>query len=171
MKKRDLTQKERAMVKALPKAKSRAEAAIAAGYSSKHPDQSAHQAFKSIRKKMPDLMDEVGLTDRALIEKYLLPALTANETKFFHNKGVVMEEREVIAWGPRIQALQLAGHWRGFGHEGDGSDTGSTGDGITVRLEFVDTDRARSIAATIATRRPGGRLIDVDAAVDPNTGR
>ena len=170
-KRRELTPKERAMVKALPNAKSQAEAAIVAGYSPKNPDQSAHQALKSIRKKMPDLMDEVGLTDRALIQDYLVPALKANETKFFHKNGIVMEEREVVAWGPRIQALQLAGNWRGLGHEGDGSDTGSAGDGITVRLEFVDTDRARSIAATIASRRPGNRLIDVDAAVDPNAGR
>lgn len=170
-KKRRLTQKERALVKALPTAKSVAEAALQAGYSPTRPDQSGYQALKSIRKKMPDLMDELGLTDTALIEKYLVPALEAQETKFFSDKGIVLDTRDVIAWGPRLQALQLAGKWKGIDRDAESDDTGSAGDGITVRLEFSDEGRARAVAATISARRPGNRLIDVDATVDANAGR
>jgi hypothetical protein len=170
-KKRKLTQKERALVKALPEAKTQAEAAVVAGYSPKNAKQSAHQALESIRKKMPDLMDELGLTDRALIDKYLLPALEATETKFFANKGIVLDQKDVVAWGPRLEALKLAGNWRGLGREADSDDTGSAGGGVTIRLEFSDPGRARAIAATIAARRPGGRLIDVDATVDADPGR
>jgi hypothetical protein len=149
-KKRKLTQKERALVKALPSCLSQGEAAITAGYSPKNPDQSAYQALKSIRKN-----------------------LEAREIKFFASEGVVMDEREVAAWGPRMQALQLAGNWRGLGrdHEAEGVNTGSAGDGITVRLEFIDTERARVVAATIAARRPGSRLVDMDAPLDADAGR
>jgi hypothetical protein len=33
--------------------------------------------------RIPELMDEVGLSDRVLIEKYLKALLEAEETKFF----------------------------------------------------------------------------------------
>src|SRR3990167_4464304 len=32
-------------------------------------------------------------------------ALEANETKFFAHEGKVVDERECVAWGPRLQAL------------------------------------------------------------------
>lgn len=169
-KNRKLTQKERALVKALPEAKSQAEAAITAGYSPNNPDQSAYQALRSVRRKMPDLMDEIGLTDSALIQKYLVPALEAKETKFFSDKGIVLESRDVIAWGPRLQALQLAGKWKGIEREAESDHTRSAAGGITVRLEFADEGRARAVAATISARHSGNRLIDVDAEVDANVG-
>jgi hypothetical protein len=169
-KKRKLTQKERAFVKALPKATSQAEAAVVAGYSPKNPDQSAYQALKSVRKKMPDLMDELGLTDTVLIQKYLVPALEAQETKFFADKGIVLDQRDVIAWGPRLQALQLAGKWKGIERDSESDNSGPAGGGFTVRLELTDEGRARGIAATIAARRPGNRLVEVAANGNANAG-
>jgi hypothetical protein len=52
-------------------------------YSPNRPDQSGYQAVKALQRRMPELLDELGLTDRAIIEKHLLPLLTATETKFF----------------------------------------------------------------------------------------
>lgn len=170
-KKRKLTQKERALVKALPEAKSQSEAAITAGYSPKNPDQSAYQALESIRKKMPELMDELGLTDTALIQKYLVPGLSASKFDRVKFLGAFGAEREDPDWGNRHHYLQTALKLRGhLGHDSEGGDTQSAGGGITVHLEFSDSGRARAVAATIAARRPGGRLIDVDAKVDKDPG-
>jgi hypothetical protein len=47
-----------------------------------------------------DLMDEIGLTDRALIENYLVPLLDAKETKFFVIKNKLVT-RNVEALGLR----------------------------------------------------------------------
>src|ERR1700674_999418 len=62
------------------------EAARRAGYSDKNLAQSGHQALKAIRLKLPELMDELGLTERTLIEKHLVPLLSATITKFFQHE-------------------------------------------------------------------------------------
>jgi hypothetical protein len=69
-------------VKAYAKGQTLGDAAIEAGYSAKNPHQSGYQALKQIKGRVPELMDELGLTDRALIRKYLVPLLKAKETKF-----------------------------------------------------------------------------------------
>jgi hypothetical protein len=69
------------------------EAARKAGYSEKNLAQSGHQALKAIRLRMPELMDEAGLTERALIEKYLVPLLSAKDTKYFQRRGKVTDKR------------------------------------------------------------------------------
>lgn len=62
---------------------------------------------------MRDAMEASGLTDRVLVNKYLKPALKARETQFFAHKGVVMDERDVIAWGTRTRALDMAFQLKG----------------------------------------------------------
>jgi hypothetical protein len=58
-------------------------------------------------------MDDAGLTDTALVEKYLKPALNAMETEFAKFQGTITDSRDVIAWGTRLQALELAAKMRG----------------------------------------------------------
>jgi hypothetical protein len=60
---------------------------LLAGYSEKNLAQSGHQAFETLRLRMPELMDEAGLTAQVLIEKYLVPLLSATTTKFCQYKG------------------------------------------------------------------------------------
>ena len=55
-------------------------------------------------------MDEIGLTDRVLIENYLVPLLEAEETKFF-NEG--KRRINVPALGIRHAALDTAFKLRG----------------------------------------------------------
>jgi hypothetical protein len=55
-------------------------------------------------------MDEMGLTDHLLIEKYLVPLLDAEETKFF-NEG--KKRINVPALGIRHTALDTAFRLRG----------------------------------------------------------
>jgi hypothetical protein len=108
--KKKLTPRQHAFVKNLAKGASQKDAFIAAGYKAKHPDQGAHQALKQIQGKVPQIMDEMGLTDHLLIEKYLVPLLDAEETKFF-NEG--KKRINVPALGIRHTALDTAFKLRG----------------------------------------------------------
>jgi hypothetical protein len=58
------------------------------------------QTIKRTSGKVQELMDEVGLTDHALIEKYLKPALDASD-------------RRGPAWTARLSALDTALRMRG----------------------------------------------------------
>lgn len=126
--KKKLTQKQRKLVENMARGMPQGKAAIEAGYAPKYACQAAYQALESIRKLMPEVLDRVGLTDEALIEKQLRPLLEATETKFFPyqktirrnidgrkctEKVQVIETREVVAWGPRIKALDMAFKLRG----------------------------------------------------------
>ena len=101
---KNLTNKERALVRSLANGTSLTQAALDAGYSSKNPGQSGWQALQNIRLKMPELLDEYDLTDEALIEKHLKPLLNATETKFFQLNGRVTE-RERYQPGAHVQML------------------------------------------------------------------
>ena len=93
--KRELTLRQRELVRQLAKGQSQKSAAIKAGYSPKAADQSAYQAIQQIKKKMPQLMDEKGLTDEELVEKYLVPLLEATQVKAFNHEGRVIYSKPV----------------------------------------------------------------------------
>jgi hypothetical protein len=52
------------------------------------------------------VLKQRGLTPEAC-DVYLHEMLNATETKFFAHEGRVLDEREVIAWGPRATALDM----------------------------------------------------------------
>ena len=108
-----LTPQQRKLLKGLAKGMTITDAALAAGYSDKYAGQVGSQALEAIRRKMPEILDKYGLSDDALVEKYLKPALEANETKFAQKDGLFTDEREVTAWGPRLTALDMAFNLRG----------------------------------------------------------
>ena len=90
-KKRKLTQRQQKLVKNLAAGMNQSDAAVEAGYSNKNPRQSGHQAMEQIQRRMSELFDELGLTDRAIIEKHLVPLLSATEAKFFpYRKQIVV---------------------------------------------------------------------------------
>jgi len=106
--KRELTPRQRELVKQLATGQSQKSAAIKAGYSPKAADQSAYQAIQQIKKKMPQLIDEKGLTDEALIEKYLVPLLEATQVKAFSHEGRVIYSKPLEALDIRLRALEQA---------------------------------------------------------------
>jgi hypothetical protein len=111
MPKPKLTARQVLLMKSLAKGATLGEAATAAGYaadSNGDARQSGYQALQLAKRKVPEIMELYGLGPASLIDKYLRPALEAEETKFFQKDGTVTEEREVIAWGPRLTALDLA---------------------------------------------------------------
>ena len=108
-----LSHQQRALVKNLIKGMTITDAALAAGYSEKCPGQAGHQALEAIKRKMPDILDNHGLTDETLIEKYLKPALEATETEFAKFEGKITDQCEVVAWSPRLTALDMAFNLKG----------------------------------------------------------
>ncbi len=131
-----LTSKERALVVHLSKGMSLTNAAIAAGYSPKRPDQSGYQAFESVRAKFPELLEKHGLTDDSFIEKYLVPGLEATETIYAQHEGQFTDERELIAWGPRRAYLDMAFKLRGAyaATDGDGESNGPVQVNVVVNV-------------------------------------
>ena len=108
-----LTPKRIKFIKNLSKGMSITDAARNAGYSLKRPGQSGYQALKQIQERMPQVLERHGLTDDALIEKYLKPLLVAKETKFFAHQGEVIETRDVAALGIRKEALDITFRLKG----------------------------------------------------------
>jgi hypothetical protein len=149
-KKRKLTIRERALIKAIPKHKTMKAAALAAGYSPNNPDQSAYQALNAIKLKMPELMDKMGLTDEALIEKHLVPLLNATETKFSQFEGKFTDEREVIAWGPRTSGLDMA--WKLKGRYAKSDEDGAK---VGVSVIILNSPRPQRPAIDVPTNGNG----------------
>jgi hypothetical protein len=132
--KKDLSSRQHAFLKAYAKGKTLKQAAIEAGYSKKNADQSGYQALKAIKVRAADLMDEIGLTDRALIENYLVPLLNAKETKFF-KEG--QKRINVPALGIRHTALDTAFKLRGSYAPRDPAEAAQFG----IKVVVVDIPR------------------------------
>lgn len=165
-----LTAKEKKLIKALPQVDSVAEAGRAAGYSDR---KAAHRALANVQEKMPNLMNRLGLTDEYLVDQCLRPGLQAMKTEFFADKGIVMETRDVISWGDRRGFLDMAFKVKGSyprNTDAEGGGNGAIPEGFALRLEFVDGGRAKSVTATVATRRGGSQQPVVDAEVHANAG-
>jgi hypothetical protein len=132
--KKKLTPRQHAFVRNLAKGASQKDAFIAAGYKAKHPDQGAHQALKQIQGKVPQIMDQMGLTDHLLIEKYLVPLLEAQETKFFKEGKVRIN---IAALGIRHQALDTAFKLKGSYAPRDPAEAAQYG----IRVVIMDMPR------------------------------
>jgi hypothetical protein len=172
-KRKILRGKEAKLVKALAKTSNVSEAGRMAGYTKA---QAAHHALRNIQKKVPEIMDRIGLTDEYLLKECLKPGLTALETKFFADKGVVLDQKEVIAWGARRDFLDMACKLKGLymTREGDGANGESERNrpgGNSLSLVFTNEGAAREFVEAIASRRSSGGFAGVDAEVDPNLGR
>jgi len=115
-----LNERERLLLKALSKGRTYAEAAREAGYTAKHAAQSGFQAFQNIREKMPEVLERMGFSDEAVIDKYLKPLLEAQETEFAKFEGRITDERNVVAWGPRQQGLDMLFRLKGSYAREDG---------------------------------------------------
>jgi len=106
-----LSPKQRKLVQYLSKGMTITAAALKAGYTEKSPGQAGYQALKTVRLKIPDIMNKQGLSDQLLIKNYLKPALGASTTRYvtIGRKGhETVEEYEDVAWDARLRALDMA---------------------------------------------------------------
>jgi len=146
MAKQKLTPQQKLLVKGLVKGLSITDAAKEAGYSEKYAGQVGSQALENIRLKMPEVLERHGLTDDSLVENYLKPALQATETKFAQFEGAFTDEREVLAWGPRLTALDIAFNLKGS-YAPKPSATQNTAIGIKVIVEHIGRRNQDSVTA------------------------
>ena len=76
------------------------------GYSKKWPNQAGYQALHNPKLKA-ELLERLGLSDSALIEKHLKPLLSAERVMFFHHKGKVTDKRIVPDNDARLKAVDI----------------------------------------------------------------
>ena len=79
------------LLEELPTARTVGEAAVKAGYSGKNPDQTGYQALKSLRGRVPEILDRLGLDEETVIQKHLAPKLQAKMVHYFQKDGEVTE--------------------------------------------------------------------------------
>lgn len=105
-----------------------------AGYPERSAKQRGHEVVKRIRGQASALMDEFGLTEAALIQRYLLPALNAQETEFAKHEGKITDAVDVVAWGPRLTALDIAAKMKGMYALPDGASVASN---VSIGIEII----------------------------------
>jgi hypothetical protein len=66
---KDLTQRESDLLGNIRAGMTISKSALAAGYSSKWPGQAGSQAFKNIQRKRPEILDQLGMTVEAILQK------------------------------------------------------------------------------------------------------
>ena len=66
---RTLTRRERALLEYIRSGKTITDAARQAGFSTKWPGQAGSQAFRNIQRKMPTLLDELGMTLESIVRQ------------------------------------------------------------------------------------------------------
>jgi hypothetical protein len=111
--KKKLSRKQKILVSALAAGSDRVTAEQLAGYSTKHPGQSAYQALKYLANSFPELLDKHGLTDSVLIEKHLKPLLKATRTKHWAHDGKVKSARTYKDNDTRLAALDMTFRLKG----------------------------------------------------------
>ncbi|MGB7282031.1 MAG: hypothetical protein WBE13_07215 [Candidatus Acidiferrum sp.] len=158
--KTNLTQRERLLLGALANGATYAEAARHAGYSAKHLRQSGFQAFQILKMKMPELLEKKGLSDDATIDKYLRPALEAKETVFAKYEGKITDKRDVVAWGPRLSALDILFRLKGSYAE----DNKQRGIGDSLPFAQLTDGFIRAINTALGMH---GTLVPLNGAVLP----
>jgi hypothetical protein len=102
------TERQKKLVENIPTSKSHVEAAKKAGDPAKNAAQSAYQALRQMRGRVPDLMDELGISERELIDKHLRRQLNAKKTIFAQKDGEFTDQRNVEALEIQSKALDMA---------------------------------------------------------------
>lgn len=143
-KKRELGPKQQRLVKALPKAASIAQAGRSAGYGTK---QAALRAYKGIKERAPEILERIGYGQEVVLGN--LGKLTgATETKFFADKGIVLETREVEANDIRLRAnVELAKIHGAYEKDESQPDASHRYPPIVINLGFLDRREAEALLA------------------------
>ena len=102
-----VTERQLKVIQARAEGKTLKESGEAAGYSPKNAAQSAYQALAGLHGRMAALLDEAGLGEKVGIENYLKPALDAQQTIYAQKDGKFKDKRTLVAWHPRLRALDM----------------------------------------------------------------
>jgi hypothetical protein len=130
--------------------KTHAEAAVKAGYPVKNARQSAYQALQ--RGRVPDLMNQLGLTEEHLIDKHLRRHLNAKRTAFFQKDGKVKESRKTEVLEIQTRALDMAFELHGSYAPRDPKEAEQFG----IKVVVVDIPRPPRNAIDVTPSGAGG---------------
>lgn len=145
------------------------EAGEVVGYPARSARQSAWKGMETIKRKAPEIFDELGLTVSSLAQD-VDRLRRAKETKFFHDKGIVMETREVEALDIQAKAVDMGLRVHGAYKEADDARNSLRSETSTVCLVVTDAKEAAELARLLAPRDSSGVVIDVAPQVDSNLG-
>lgn len=140
-----------------------------AGYPQKSASQSAWEAMQTIKRKAPEVFDEVGLTLKSLAED-VHRLRRAKEKKFASFMGSFTDEREVDALDIQAKAVDMALRVHGAYKEGQNAGNQVRSEAIAVCLVVTDERRAAELARLLAPGGSAGVVIDVVAEVHPDVG-
>jgi hypothetical protein len=146
------TARQQALVDNIPTSKTLAEAAIKAGYPAKNARQSAFQALQGMRGRVPDLMDQLGLSEQVLIDKHLRRHLKAKRIHYFQKDGKVKDSRKTEALEIQSKALDMAFQLHGSYAPRDPKEAEQFG----VKVIVVDIPRPPRNAIDVTPRLTGG---------------
>jgi hypothetical protein len=167
-----LTAKEQKFLKAFVKTGNQRLAALSGGYSPTNPDQSANCVMKQLRRKVPELLERVGLHLEDVFRKTLVPGLKAKKTEFFAQNGIVTETREVIDYEQRGKYFDRYCKLAGLFGNGSDRDSDSLGRSpVTVNLVIADARVAEAIARRLAGGETGDEQPPLDVSLDEYEGR
>lgn len=102
-----LTRRQQKFLEELPRTNSIAQAARNAGYSSKFAGQAGYLALKSIRRKAPELLEEMEASLTELIEKHIKPGLEAKKTVYIRYRGKITQQFDEPDNMARLEVLKL----------------------------------------------------------------
>jgi hypothetical protein len=135
--------------------KSKRQAALAAGFSESMASQPTDKIErKDVREAFATLIRETVSADE--IAETLKAGMKAMDTKFFSEKGVVQDQRDVVAWSERRQYAQLAAEYGGY-HAPDKGDR-EQGSGVILLLPGPPRP-APVIEATLVDAPAGGPML------------
>lgn len=147
------------------------EAGEAVGYPAESARQSAWRAMETIKRKAPEVFDKRGLTLDSLADD-VHRLRRAKETKFFSDKGVVIEEREVEALDIQLKAVDMGLRVHGaYERNEDGRNpAGNSITSNTICVVTSDPETATSLVKLFAPRGTPNIVLDVAPEVDQNLG-
>jgi hypothetical protein len=146
------------------------EAGVAAGYPSKSAAQSAWKAMETIKRKAPAVFDEEGLTLKSLAQD-VNRLRRAKETKFFSDKGCVIETREVEALHIQLEAVDMGLRVQGAYSKDEQQPSPQRHPQFVINLGFLDPDRAQEVLAGVTQRGADRGCLVLAADSDANAGR
>lgn len=130
-----LTVRKRKLVKGIVAGIQPTQAARAAGYAESTATHGITKlmAGAPFRAALGQSLRRAGITDKRLWAG-LDKGLDAMETRYFADKGVVTDTRDVIAWGPRHQHLETALRLKGYLGRESADDAGDTRPAVSITL-------------------------------------
>ena len=145
------TARQQALVDNIPTSKTLAEAAIKAGYPAKNARQSAFQALQGMRGRVPNLMDQLGLSEQVLIDKHLRRHLNAKRIHYFQKDGKVKDSRKSEALEIQSKALDMAFQLHGSYAPRDPKEAAQFG----VKVIVIDVPRPARDAINVTPPKLG----------------